>query len=337
MVIGLEAARPSLEKPIRRLIERLGAPALTTYMASGVVPFDHANNAGIFTGGAIEQACVGEADLIVLIGLDPVELIRKPWTYRAPVLDVCEVARQPRYLEPALRLRGPLPDTLARLVGRLAEPPEPSSSWTVERIAAHRGRFRDGLRVDADDGLSSSMVVTAAAAAFEGRPRLCIDAGAHMFSASTYWPAVKARDVLISNGLASMGFAIPAGIAAALHDPARGAVAMTGDGGAMMCLGELKTAAVEGAKLCVIIFNDGRLSLIDIKREERQMPDLGLSWERPDFATVAAGFGLKAWRPETVEQLEASLLEAARQDGPCLIDALVDSRGYFAQMKALRG
>ena len=158
-----------------------------------------------------------------------------------------------------------------------------------------------------------------------------------MFSASTFWPAAKARDVLISNGLASMGFAIPAGIAAALHDPTRGAVAMAGDGGALMCLGELKTAVQVGAKICVIVFNDGRLSLIDIKREERQMPDLGLSWQRPDFAAIAAGFGLKSWRPATAEQLVDACREASAHDGPCLIDAQIGSGGYFAQMKSLRG
>ena len=64
-------------------MEALNAPALCTYMAAGTIAFDHSNNAGIFTGGAVEQRCVREADVIVLLGLDPVELIRKPWSYEA--------------------------------------------------------------------------------------------------------------------------------------------------------------------------------------------------------------------------------------------------------------
>jgi acetolactate synthase-1/2/3 large subunit len=105
----------------------------------------------------------------------------------------------------------------------------------------------------------------------------------------------------------------------------------------MMCLGELKTAAHTGANVCFIIFNDGRLSLIDIKREERQMPDLGLSWERPDFAGIAAGFGLKSWSVETPEEMLEACQQAEAHDGPSLIDARVGSGGYFEQMKALRG
>jgi acetolactate synthase I/II/III large subunit len=336
IIIGLEAAQESLEAPIRALVEHLNAPALTTYMASGMIPHDHPNNAGTFTGGAIEQACVGAADLIITIGLDPVELIRKPWTYDAPILDLCEIAREPHYFNPLLRLIGDLPDTLTGLLAGTAPFPG-QSTWTAGRIQTHRDNFIEGLRIENANGMSPSAVVDTAAAAFAGKPRLAVDAGAHMFSACAYWPASRARDILISNGLASMGFAMPAGIAAALHDPERGAVAMTGDGGAMMCLGELKTAAHTGANVCFIIFNDGRLSLIDIKREERQMPDLGLNWERPDFAAIAAGFGIKSWTAETIEEMADASHQAAGQDGPRLIDARVGSGGYFDQMKALRG
>ena len=78
--IGLEAASDRVAPVLREFLERFRIPALTTYMAGGTVAHDHSSFAGIFTGGAVEQDCVNEADLIVLLGLDPVELIRKPWT-----------------------------------------------------------------------------------------------------------------------------------------------------------------------------------------------------------------------------------------------------------------
>ena len=156
---------------------------------------------------------------------------------------------------------------------------------------------------------------------------LAVDAGAHMFSAVAFWPGKEPLDVLISNGLATMAFALPAGLAAALYDPKRGAVAMTGDGGLMMCMGELVTAAQQNAKLTTIVFNDGALSLIDIKRQEMQMPDLGFTWERPDFAAAARGFGCSAWRVSTEEALDSALQAAAASDGPCLIDHFLDHGG----------
>jgi len=333
-IVGLEAARPSLAHSVVELVEVLNSPVLSTYMASGTVPTNHPNYAGIFTGGAIEQACVNEADLITLIGLDPIELIRKPWSYDAPVLDLCETEHHPHYLVPEHRLCAPLDQSLPAILDASAEA---AGTWTEDRIRTHRARFYEGLRTSAEGGLSSGNVVDAAVSAFEGKPRLAVDAGAHMFSACAFWPAMEPRDVLISNGLATMGFAVPAAIAAALHEPERGAVAMTGDGGILMCLGELRTATETNSNICIIVFNDGQLSLIDIKREERQMPDLGLSWNRPDFAAVARGFGFQAWRPETPEQLEKACDEAASLSSPRLIDAQIDPSGYLVQMRSLRG
>lgn len=331
IIAGLEATHTAIAEGVRCLAARMGAPALVTYMAKGVVADTDPQFAGIFTGGAIEQATVNAADLIVTIGLDPVELIRKPWPYDIPVLDLAAFVHDPHYFTPAARITGDLADILSALDSG------GDSDWTAAEIAAHRQAFLDGMDMPDGDGLTPAMVVKAANAAFAGRPRLTVDAGAHMFSACAFWEAASPLDVLISNGLASMGFALPAAIAAALHDPARGAVAMTGDGGLLMCLGELKTAAEMNANLTVIVFNDSRLSLIDIKREQRQMQDLGLSWKTPDFAKVAEGFGFNTWQASTEAEMQSAVAQAASSIGLCLIDARVDPSGYLPQLRALRG
>ena len=332
IVAGLEAAKLAAAAGVCDLAVALGAPALVTYMAKGVVPDAHPNFAGIFTGGAIEQATVGAADLIILAGLDPVELIRKPWPYDTPIVDLCAHTHSPHYFEPAARVQGNLAKTLSAIAREM-----PGSNWHDAEIVRHRETFHAGMAMDGDDGLTAEAVVREVGQTFEFNPRLTVDAGAHMFSACAFWQAREPLDVLISNGLASMGFALPAAIAAALHDPERGAVAMTGDGGLLMCLGELKTAAALDANLTVIVFNDARLSLIDIKREERQMRDLGLSWEAPDFSQVARGFGFTAWRAENLDELSLAATAAAAAGGPCLIDARIDVSGYRSQLRRLRG
>jgi acetolactate synthase-1/2/3 large subunit len=225
-----------------------------------------------------------------------------------------------------------LAETLTKVAAIAAK-----SDWRISDIEKLKFGFLSGMAEGGEADLSSAAVVKATAKAFDGQPRLCVDAGAHMFSACAFWPAAAPRDVLISNGLATMGFALPAAIAAALHEPDRGAIAMTGDGGLMMCLGELKTAAQTGANITVLVFNDARLSLIDIKREDRQMPDMGLSWTPPDFAVIARGFGFDAWRVDTAAGFDDALQEAATGSGPRLIDIRIDASGYRDQMRALRG
>jgi acetolactate synthase-1/2/3 large subunit len=134
-----------------------------------------------------------------------------------------------------------------------------------------------------------------------------------------------------------MGFALPAGIAAALHDPARGALAFTGDGGLMMVAGELATAAEAGARLVTVVFNDGALSLIDIKQQQRQLPADGVRWRRPDFVRVAEGFGLRGFLATNAEGYRSALRAAFAHDVPSLVDVHVDPAGYPAQLQALRG
>ena len=332
IVAGLEALVGENAAAVRSLVTATNAPALVTYMGKGVVADSHPNFAGIFTGGAVEQACVGQADLIILAGLDPVELIRKPWSYTTPVLDIAETRHEPHYMEPAAGLYGPVAASINLLTESLS-----ASDWQTSEIAAHREHFFAAMAYKERPTLTPVEVVTMASKAFQGRPRLAVDAGAHMFSAVAFWPAENPYDVLISNGLATMAFAVPAGVAAALHDPERGAVAMTGDGGLMMCIGELATAAQQQANLTTIVFNDGSLSLIDIKRQEMQLPELGFNWQQPDFAPMARGLGCTTWRVSTADEYQVALTEAAENKGPCLIDVVLDPEGYLDQMRSLRG
>lgn len=335
LVAGVEAAGPAPAAALRALAEALRAPVLVTYKAKGVLPDAHPLHAGIFTGGTLEAACLEQADLIVTLGLDPVELILQPWRHRAPVLDVALRPHPVRYAEPAAALHGPLDGSIARLasVARV-------STWTAAEVAQHRAAALAALEWAGEGGVPPPDIVRIAqqeARAAGRAPRVAVDAGAHMFSATAFWTCEAPRDLLISNGLASMGFALPAGIAAALHDPVRGAIAFTGDGGLMMVAGELATAADAGARLVTIVFNDAALSLIDVKQQSRQLPSAGVRWERPDFSRVAEGLGVRGFVATTPEAYRVALRAAFAQDGPSLIDVHVDPAGYPAQLQAMRG
>lgn len=335
VVAGLEAMDMAPE--LRALVATLGCPVLVTYKAKGVVPDADPHFAGIFTCGAAEGPVLDRADAVVMVGADPVEFIPKPWRWPVPVIEVATAPRRLPYAAPAAALSG----ALAPAVAALAEAAT-RSAWDPAEIAA----LREGwLRALANDprrsaGLGPQRVVEIAQEACRKAgfdPRVAIDAGAHMFPATTCWQCERPGDLLISNGLATMGFAVPAAIAAALHDPARGALAFTGDGGLLMGLGELATAAVLGARLVVVAFNDATLSLIDIKKEKRDLPDGALGWPRADLAGAMRSMGGIGLHADTEAELAAAMAEACATRGPVLIDVAVDPSGYPAQIKALRG
>jgi acetolactate synthase-1/2/3 large subunit len=338
ILAGLEAATAPAAAALRALAEALGAPVLVTYKAKGVLADAHPLFGGVFTGGAAEARLVGQADLIIQAGLDPVELIPQRWRYAAPVLDLAVRPHPRRYAAPAAARHGGIADSLAALL-----PAARRGAWTPAEIAALRAATLAALdwQVPVARGVSPPDIVrmAQAAALHAGQqPRATVDAGAHMFSATTFWACEAPRDLLISNGLASMGFALPAGIAAALHDPARGAIAFTGDGGLLMCLGELATAVEQRANLVVVVFNDAALSLIDIKQQARHLPPSGARYAVPvDFAAVARGFGLRGFAADDPASYLAALRQAFAEAGPALIDVRVDPAGYPAQIQALRG
>jgi acetolactate synthase-1/2/3 large subunit len=200
--------------------------------------------------------------------------------------------------------------------------------------------MRAALQYRAPGAINPQQVVEIAAeesARLPALPRIAVDAGAHMFSAMAFWPCAAPCDALISNGLATMAFALPAAIAAALHEPGRTAIAFTGDGGLFMCLAELSTAVLAGARVVTIVFNDGALSLIDIKQQQRKLPTRGVRWQRPDFAAVMRGLGGRGYRVADVGGYREALRAALSGEGPALIDVVVDPSGYLEQLQALRG
>jgi acetolactate synthase-1/2/3 large subunit len=339
LLVGLEARTQAAAQSIEALAVQLNCPILTTYKAKGVISDDSSFVVGHFTGGAAEGDCIAQADLIILCGLDPVELIGKPWPYAAPVIDVAHTRHPVHYVEPAATLHGPLAQGIAALQS-VARSTGSESVWRDDEIAALKANMRSRLvypAVDAALGLSPQAVVETAQRFAGGDAHATVDAGAHMFSAMAFWSARNAGGALISNGLATMAYALPAAIARALHTPGQRVVAFTGDGGLMMCAGELATAAQHGANLCVIVFNDSALSLIALKQRNRKMKDAGVTWPYVDFASVARGFGLQGFTARTPQDYEDALKAAMATTGPCLIDVHVDPSGYQAQARALRG
>jgi acetolactate synthase-1/2/3 large subunit len=343
IIAGLEAREAATET--RALAHAIGAPVLVTYKAKGVVADDDALFGGVFTGGAAEAALLRRADLIILAGADPVEFIPQRWRYDAPVIDIARFARGTHYVSPAVLVEGDVGPALAAL-GAQAEPVHGlgnalASDWTVEEIGHARAAWLKALANPGAPGrVGPERVVTLAAEACAAAGvalRAAVDAGAHMFSATTFWSTSEPNGVLISNGLATMGFALPAAIAAALAEPDRPAIAFTGDGGLLMCLGELATAAALRARVIVIVFNDAGLSLIALKKAGRELPEDSLAWAHPGFADVARGLGCAAVTVETEPGYREALAAALTEAGPTVIDVRIDPSGYPAQMAGARG
>jgi len=343
LVIAGLGCRAADAKWLRAFAEALPTPVLTTYKAKGAIPDPHPLALGIFTGGALEEPLVRRADLIIAFGLDTVELIPRPWAYTAPVLSLTRCpAAEPRlqapgggaYFTPALEVVGEPGSILEDLAGRLLG--RARADWDVAEVDRIRRERLAALEVPVP-GLAPHRVVQMTRELTAGGSIATVDAGAHMFPATAYWHALEPGELLISNGLATMGFALPAAIAAQLVHPHRRVICFTGDGGLMMVAAELETVARLGLPIVIVVFNDEALSLIAIKQEQKGFEGVSMRYTGPDLRALARAFGLRAFTATDEATLHQALIGAQTAPGPALIDARIDASGYRRMLEIVRG
>jgi acetolactate synthase I/II/III large subunit len=165
-----------------------------------------------------------------------------------------------------------------------------------------------------------------------------VDAGAHMLAAMPLWCTENPGEVLVSSGLATMGFALPAAIAASLLQPGVRVFCLVGDGGLGMVLGELETAARLRLPLTIAVFNDSALSLIKIKqRASGHGGSRAVSYGPTDFAGIARAYGIPSARVTCRQELRDAARRSLEVAGPMLLDVLVDPSGYPHILRAIRG
>jgi acetolactate synthase I/II/III large subunit len=342
LLVGLGARRPADAAAIRGLCERRRLPAMVTYKAKGVVPDDHPWFAGVFTNSTIEQRMIDECDLLIGLGLDPVELMPRPWKREQPIVYCGPWYVEDAHVPFAVQVVADVAEATKEIEALLAaaHPERASASgmdWDADRVRRHLDEQRREIDVPAA-GLSAQRVVQIAAARLAGAAgRVTVDAGAHMLPATMLWPVSSPNGMLISNGLSTMGFALPAAIGAALLDRDRPVVALTGDGGLLMCLAELLTTVRERARVITIVFSDASLSLIEIKQQVRRLEPAGVALGAIDWPALASGFGVRSWVATTEAELDRAAGEALTCEGPTLIEAKIDRSNYGATFRAARG
>ncbi|MCX6466772.1 MAG: thiamine pyrophosphate-dependent enzyme, partial [Pseudonocardiales bacterium] len=329
VVLGLGAAPHAAA--LRSVLAGRGVPVLATYQAAGTVPADAPEWAGPFTNAALERPLLDAADLVVGVGLDAVEPVPAPWPEDPPtvLLTATGPTGDEAYFGGATVVPGPLADTLAAVLAACA--PE----WPAGAGRAHLRAVRARLAGGPDGGGLRPVDLVRAVHGCVGDVRVTVDAGAHMLAAMPFWPATRPYGVLISNGLATMGYALPAAIGAALAGGGERVVCLTGDGGLGMVLAELETLARLALPVTVVVFDDAALTLIELKQRTGQGDATAVRFAPADLAAVAAGLGVASATADDVAGVRAALRSAG--PGPFLLDARIDPASYRHLMAVSRG
>jgi acetolactate synthase-1/2/3 large subunit len=327
-VIGASAMRLRDPALLRRLIEHHGLPFASTTMAKGLIDEDHP-----LSLGCIERSCrqiqrrfLRSADLIVGLGYDTVEVEYEAWIGDTPVLHI-DIG--PADVAGSVRLVHQATGDLAHTLERLTELPAAANGWRAEALAAHRRAFQAALRPAANT-FTAHAAIDAVRRALPRDGVLAFDVGAHTHQIASQWCAHAPRSFQITNGWSSMGFGLPAAIAAKLARPDLPVVCLIGDGCFQMTCGEVAVAKRLRLPLPIVVLDDKWLALIKVKQIRRQFPLYGTQLQEEDYGQPPAHyFGVPAVAAVSAEALEAAVKSALAASGPTVIEAAVDSEHYL--------
>jgi acetolactate synthase-1/2/3 large subunit len=329
VLAGIAAQRAGAHRALARLAETAGLPVVVAPMSKGVLAEDHA-----YYAGTLDMACnafmwdfLKGCDLLLAVGFDAVELI-KPWQLSVPTVHIDATPNTDQIYPAEVELVG---DIGAILEG-IASAWQGAAKWDAAEVRRHREALRAAYYAGRVTGkLNPTDVVDAVREALPRDAIATTDVGSHKLLVGQGWTTYEPRSVLMTNGLSSMGYSLPAAITAKLLHPERPVVCFVGDGGLAMVQGELRLASSLGLDPLVVVFCDNSLNRIEIKQANRNYPSWGTLIEATDLAQLAPAMGCEGAMVDSAAALQKLLAGARPKDRPLVIGARIDPAQYAAQ------
>ncbi len=321
---GNGVVRAKAAPALREFARSTGIPVAETFMGKGLLDTDDGQALGTvgLTSRDYELAGFEDADVVITIGYDLVEHDPKHWNALRDKKIVCidaVAAEVDSHFQPEVELIGDIYHVLTRLGEECRDVPfdgPPPQSRRLRELVM--GRL-EGARDDAAFPASPPRALWEIRQALDREDILISDVGLHKLWIGRMFPAHEPNTVMIANGLAGMGFAVPCAIAAKMVHPDRKVVTVNGDGGFMMNMQELETAKRMRTPFVNIIWENAQYGSIVWKQDRKFGRHFGVDFTNPDFVMLAESFGLPAWRCESTEEFGPRLRHALTLDLPSVI------------------
>ncbi|MFC4359953.1 acetolactate synthase large subunit [Halobium salinum] len=306
VLAGNGAVRTDAAENLRTFVEETHLPVVATYMGKGAISDRDPHSLMTMDSGPEDEStrAIERADLVLAVGYDIAEHDPESWNPDRETTVVHldhEPAEVYAHYNPELEIVADLSMGLERL----AEAVEPSeeSSWCEDE---HDAVLSDAMETPDDEGFTVEGTLPYLREAMADDDVLLSDVGSHKMAIAKRFPVYEPNTCIISNGLASMGIAVPGAVAADLAVDGN-VVAATGDGGFLMNAAELNTADRLGCGFTVLLFNDDEYRLITEEFEHVVGDTFGTELTNPDYVDFAESFGMAAYRPESWADLEETL------------------------------
>ena len=333
---GVRVANATTE--LLAVAEELDAPIVTTYKGKGVVADSHSRVAGTLSGSASPELleCLASADVLLGVGTDFDAVGTRAWSVEMPE-KIVHVTLEPKDIgtgyDPSVGIVADAKDALTELTAALAETKHDDSSDAesdgIQRAQTVRTATENRLEplLDDEPPLTSVRALRAAREGIPSEGIVTVDAGGFRVWGLNVFEAAGPRSYVNPGSWATMGTGLPSGIGAQLANPDSDVVVLTGDGGLMMCVHELHTAASEGLPVTVVVFNNSDYAIISEEAGRSfELPEQTYSWAGTplDFTAIADGMGLETMRASQPHEIVSTIQEAVELDAPVLVEIPTD-------------
>lgn len=325
ILVGMDANDDVTSARVVALAEEWSVPVMDSPKAKGAFPEDHPLFLGTIemlgTGTLYDE--IRRSDLVLMIGFDPVELDRD-WPAGPDVVHIGPLPNGDRYYRGSVEVVGTI-DEAIDAIRSLAGTPRPK--WSGDEVTRTRSSFRRYVSPSRDRLTAQRVLAVMRDALPRGTLATC-DVGYNKAVTGQCWTAYAPKTFFMSNGLSSMGYALPAAIGLKLAQRDRPVVAVAGDGGFAMTMAELETAARLGLAVIVVVLVDQALSQIKAGQERKGYAVTGTTFGALDYVAIARGFGAKGYDVTTEAECRSALRDALSARVPVLLAAHVDPAAY---------
>lgn len=332
LLLGMRASDPDTTAAIRNLIAATHLPVVETFQGAGIIPrnmeADFFGRVGLFRNQPGDKL-LKQSDLVIAIGYDPIEYEPRNWNQdgKAHIVVIDSMRSEiDKNFQPEKELVGDIAQTLDFLLPYMKgyKLPEDSQAYLDsirkeealrdEPPALEEGQVRShplSIIQALQDRVTDDMTVT-------------VDVGSFYIWMARHFKSYEPRHLLFSNGMQTLGVALPWAISAALVRPNTQIVSVSGDGGFLFSAQDLETAVRLNLNIVHIIWNDGNYDMVKFQEEMKYGQSAAVKFGPVDFVKYAESFGAKGLRVNKAADLEKVLDEAFAIDGPVIVDVPVD-------------
>ena len=328
-------------REVRDFAERAGIPVALTLLGLGAFPASHPLNLGMMGmhGEAWVNHTIQEADLLLAFGMRFDDRVTGNLKTYAPNAKKIHIEIDPAEINKNVKVDVPLVGDLREVLLELMPKVESidRSEWldSIDRLKGDSA-VRDIQNLPDSGHLYAAHVINDLwHQTREGNTIVVTDVGQHQMWEAQYYKHEKARSLITSGGLGTMGFALPAAIGAKVACPEAEVWVVVGDGGFQMTMCELATLVQENLKIHIAIINNGFLGMVRQWQEffyDRNYAATPLL--NPDFAKLAEAYGIRSMTISERSEVVPAVQAARQHEGPMLINFKVEQEDTVYPMVA---